>query len=73
MQQKEQANIGVESGSGRGHQDSRSGDERSTTSKVGLGVLDHEFAEVGLLKMDSGTKHLFDWQFGRDGGLFENL
>ena len=59
LKQKEQANVGVESGSGRGHQNSRSGDERSTTSEVGLGVLDHKFAEVGLLKMDSGTQHLF--------------
>ena len=59
LKQKEQANVGVESGSGRGQQNSRSGDERSTSSEVGLGILDYQLEEVGLLRMDSGTKHIF--------------
>ena len=58
LKQKEQANVGVEGANGRG-QNQRSSDERSTTSEVGLGVLDYQLEEVGLLKMDAGTKHLF--------------
>jgi hypothetical protein len=58
LKQKEQANIGVETGSVRGN--SRSSDDRSTSSEVGLGVLDYQMVqETGLLQMDSDTKNIF--------------
>ena len=47
-----------ESGSVR--ENSRSNDEGSTNSEVGLGVLDYQLVqETGLFQMDSDTKHIF--------------
>ena len=49
LKQKEQANIGID----------KSTDEKSATSEVGLGIWDYHHSELGMLKMDADSKHIF--------------
>ena len=55
LKQKEQANIGVDAPKAN----TKGTDDKSISSEIGLGVLDYQVDELGLLKMDKVNKHIF--------------